>query len=74
MVVNNNPSKNMNKITPRTTISPRVKIDFLLGLSAELDSLLERYAKNPGYKGRTQTAVRGVSKPNTKDVKKSSTI
>ena len=59
------PKSNIKTITPKTTIAPNKAYDFLF---TSPENLVERKAKNPGYKGKTQTAVKGVSKPNTKEV------
>ncbi len=65
IVVNINPRSSMNSITPDMVIRPREIYSFLL---ASAESLCDRYTKNPGYNGKTQTAPTGVSKPNTNDV------
>lgn len=64
-VVNINPSKNINKITPKVMIIPNKAKDFF---DSSPVSLLDKYAKKAGYNGRTQTAVRGVSNPRINDV------
>jgi hypothetical protein len=68
IVVNTKPSSIMNRITPRVTVSPIIIGVFL---SALAESLLERYDKKAGYKGKTQTAVNGVNSPSKKEVDRS---
>ena len=65
IVVNIKPSKNIKNITPKDINIPNKAKDFLDSVPC---SLFERNAKNPGYNGRTHTAVNGVSNPKTKDV------
>ncbi len=54
-----NPTINREIITPKVTKSPSLRKEFLLfGPICPA-----RYAKNPGYNGRTQTAPRGANNP-----------
>jgi len=64
-VVKISPKSNIKIMTPETTIAPNKAYDFLF---TSPENLVERKAKNPGYKGKTQTAVKGVRRPNTKEV------
>jgi len=64
-VVKIRPKSNMKIMTPKTTIAPNKAYDFLLSFP---ENPLARKAKNPGYKGKTQTAVNGVRRPKTKEV------
>ena len=59
------PKSNIKIITPKTTIAPNKAYDFLF---TSPENLVERKAKNPGYKGKTQTAVKGVRRPKKKEV------
>lgn len=68
-VVNTNPSRNMNNITPDAIIRPNLTSNFLSGSLP--GNWVERYAKKPGYRGNTQRAVIGVSNPRINDVERS---
>ena len=64
-VVKIRPKSNIKIITPKTITAPNKAYDFLF---TSPENLVERKAKNPGYKGKTQTAVKGVRRPKTKEV------
>jgi len=57
----------MEVITPRVIITPNITIVFLDSFSDILDA---KKAKNPGYKGSTQTAKIGADKPAKKEIQK----
>ncbi len=59
------PNKNIEEIIPNVTISPNPIIVFLDSLP---DNWPARYAKYPGYNGRTQTAAIGANNPATKEI------
>jgi len=63
ILVKISPSMNMNRIAPEVIIRPKKKMVVLRGSFS--DSWLVRYTKKPGYRGKTQTAPSGVSKPKT---------
>ena len=60
-VVKTSPITNINSMTPVVIISPKRNIVFRPVRSPEI--CVDRYTKNPGYIGRTQTAPRGVANP-----------
>ena len=61
-----NPTMNIDKITPDVTSTPSKIIVFLV--VEVVETLLAKYDKNPGYRGRTQTAPRGANNPARKDI------
>lgn len=63
-VVKINPNKIIKIIIPVKIVNPNNKKVFLLSFP---ENLFDKKAKNPGYKGRTQTAVSGVNKPRIKE-------
>lgn len=63
IVVKISPNNVMNRTTPKLTISPNNAIVFLP--YSVPDNWFDRYTRKPGYKGKTQAAVNGVSRPNT---------
>jgi len=67
IVVKTNPSKIINIIIPVRIVKPNKKKVFLLSFP---ENLFDKKARNPGYMGRTHTAVRGVNNPRMKEVAK----
>lgn len=65
-VVKINPNKIIKIIIPDKIVKPNKKNVFLLSFP---ENLFDKKAKNPGYNGRTQTAVKGVNNPRTKELK-----
>ena len=65
--VNIKPTRNIENITPRATINPKNITVFFDSLS---DTWVDKNAKNPGYKGITQTAASGANNPAEKDIPK----
>ncbi|MDA0524296.1 hypothetical protein J2750_002228 [Methanococcoides alaskense] len=66
IVVNNIPRSAIKRITPALIISPKMIGSF--SFFSFPDIWLERYARNAGYNGKTQTAVSGVSNPSVKEI------
>ncbi len=64
-VVNTNPSKTIKIIIPVKIVKPKRKKVLLLSFP---ENLFDKKAKNPGYNGKTQTAVKGVNKPKIKEL------
>lgn len=65
-----NPTMKREVITPSVTNSPSLRKEYLL-----LGPICPaRYAKNPGYSGRTQTAPRGTNNPAKKEIKRLTNI
>lgn len=62
-----NPNKNIENITPEATINPKRIIVFFDSFS---DTWFDKYARNAGYNGKTQTAASGANKPARKDIQK----
>jgi hypothetical protein len=63
-----NPTRNIDKITPAATIHPN-KITRFFAPSSSGNTLFAKYAKNPGYNGKTQTAPSGANNPAKNAVK-----
>ncbi len=61
------PTKNIENIIPRVTTIPKNIIVFFDSLP---EIWLDKYAKNPGYNGITQTAAIGANNPAKKDIQK----
>ena len=65
IVVKISPNRIIKTIIPIRIVKPNKKKVFLLSVP---ENLFDKNARNPGYRGRTQTAVRGVNKPRIKEV------
>lgn len=68
IVVKINPNKIIKMIIPADIVNPNRKKVFLLSFP---ENLFDKKTRNPGYKGRTQTAVKGVNKPKINELKTS---
>jgi len=67
-VVNTSPKTIIETITPDVVINPNNMNAFFISLISEpFDSLLDKKARKPGYKGKTQTAASGANNPAKKD-------
>jgi len=55
-----NPNTNIDRITPNATTNPNNIIVFLDSFP---DNLFDKYARKPGYKGKTHTAPSGANIP-----------
>jgi len=64
-----NPTINRDRITPKATVKPNKTNDFFDSLLSPVN-WLDRYARNAGYNGRTQTAASGANSPAKKDIQK----
>lgn len=64
IAVNTNPTINIDISIPNVTTRPILMNTFL---SSFADSWFDRYAKNPGYKGKTHTAPSGANSPAKND-------
>ena len=67
--VNMRPNTNIERMTPIVTITPNMMIR-LLEFSSSGEILCERYARKPGYNGRTQTAPNGANNPAKNEIHK----
>jgi len=61
------PTKNIELITPRETITPK---SIIVLFDSFLETWFDKYAKNAGYNGKTQTAARGAKSPARKEIQK----
>ena len=62
-----NPTKNIELITPKATIIPK---RIIVLFDSFLETWFDKYARNAGYNGKTQTAASGANNPARKEIQK----